>query len=137
MPKKGKGATITVVVLIFLVLGVMALVNRKGSSSGNTNITAIEPFKIGDVVILNFNADKFDTKGLAMLAVDRESLRDFVSTAGSSIAIDTLFEQKKLFTVPNGTKVRVLQFVQNSAKVRVTEGSALGKEGWTNNVFLY
>lgn len=137
-PRKGPGATIAVVVLVFLVLGIMALVNRKGSSTGNTNITAIEPFDVGDVVILNFNNDKFDTTGLAMLAVDRESLQDFISTAESSnTAIDTLFEQKKLFTVPNGAKVRVLQFAQNTAKVRVTEGDAQGKEGWTNNVFLY
>lgn len=137
-PKKGAGVTIAVVVLLFLVLGIMALVNRKGSSEGNTNITAIEPFNIGDVVILNFNNDKFDTTGLAMLATDRASLLDFTSTAQTSnTAIDTLFEQNKLFAVQNGTKVRVVQFVQSTAKVRVTEGNAQGKEGWTNNAFLY
>ncbi|MFH0829280.1 MAG: hypothetical protein V1907_03830 [Candidatus Kerfeldbacteria bacterium] len=137
-PKKTNVALI-VVIIVFVILGIMALKNNKNASNANViaNI-ATGPYAVSDSVLINFNSNKDDTTGLAAIAVDEQSLSEFTAAAFDvNGSLDTLFEQNKLFVVPNGTKVRIVISRSAASKVRVLEGSSVGKEGWVNNAFLY
>ena len=137
-PKKTNVALI-IVIVVFAILGIMALKNHKNTINANAiaNV-ATGPYGVGDTVLINFNSNKDDTTGLAAIAVDEQSLAEFTAAAVDvNGSLDTLFEQNKLFVVPNGTKVRVVTSRSAASKIRVLEGASVGKEGWANNAFLY
>lgn len=128
-----------IVILIFIAFGVAALVNRKAAVAPtiNTNQTA-GPFIAGDTVTINFNIDPTNTSGLAAIAVDQESYSLFTNVAQDPTAsLDMLFQGNKLFTVANGTRARIVESRAAASKIRIMEGSELGKEGWVSNDFLF
>lgn len=127
-----------VVVFVFVVLGVMAFANRARQPASNGNVNQATRFTVGQEVRINFNDDQQSTTGVALLAVDEETLQQFVvfANTGDEAGLDTLFEQRRLISVQNGTRVRVLKEVSGRARVRVIEGEGTGREGWSTTQFL-
>lgn len=138
-PPKRTNVALIIVIIMFAILGIMALKNHKTTITTNTiENVALGPYDIGATALINFNSDKSDSTGLAAIAVDEQSLSEFTAAAiDVNGSLDTLFEQNKLFVTPNNTKVRIVVSRSYASKVRVLEGDAVGKEGWVNTSFLY
>jgi hypothetical protein len=135
--KRRRNVAFIVVVLVFCVVGIVALVKGK-SVKTNTNEAAAVPFRTGEVVVINYGTGKFDTTGAALIAVDLESAGAFVvSGQTGSTVLDTLMARNKIYTVLNGTKARILESRPSVSQVRIMDGDSQGKDGWVNNVFLY
>lgn len=133
-----RNVALIVVIIVFVILGIMAFANRarQPTSNGNTNQT--NRFTIGQEVRINFNDDRESTTGVALLAVDEQTLVEFVTIAntGDEAGLDKLFDERRLVSIQNGTRVRVLKETSGRARIRVIEGEATGSEGWTTTQFL-
>ncbi len=136
-PQQRKNVAFIVVIVVFCVVGIIALVKGR-SVKTDTNIAAAGQYRTGQVVVVNFGTDKFDSTGAALIAVDLESLNAYTDAiqTGSTI-LDTLVSRNKLFTVLNGTKARILESRPSASQVRIIDGDSQGKDGWVSNVFLY
>ncbi len=138
LPRRSNTA-FAIVVVLFIALGVAALVNRKAAVAPtvNTNISS-GPFVVGDTVAVNFNTDTTNVSGLAAVAVDEESYSLFVDVSQDpNGSLDILIQDNKVFTVANGTTAKILESRSAASRIRITEGNELGKEGWVSNDFLY
>lgn len=136
-PKQHKTA-LAIVVTVFVILGIMALVNRAGRQTDNANTNPVTVFTVGEEVRINFNQDRQRATGVALLAVDETALDQFIAIAqsGDDTGLDALFESRRLVSVKNGTRVRVLKQTANRVRLRVVEGEMTGQEGWTTTQFL-
>lgn len=138
-PPHRSNTAFAVVVIIFIALGVAALVNRKAAVAPTINSNqSIGPFISGDTVTINFNTDTTNASGLAAIAVDEESYSLFMDVSQDPDgSLDVLFQDNKIFTVTNGILAKILESHSAASKIRIMEGNELGKEGWVNNDFLY
>lgn len=129
------------VIIVFIAFVIAALINRKRVVAPTVNTNAAEtagPFTAGDVLTINFNTDSTNTSGLAVVAVDQESYSLFIGVAQDpSGSLDTLFQNKKIFVVTNGTKVKAVESHAAATKVLILEGTELNKTGWVSNDFLF
>lgn len=135
--KRRRNVAFIVVIVLFCAVGVLALVNRNKVRS-NTNNTTPAPFTTDEVVIVNYNNDKYTTTGTAVVAVDTQSLTDLnTASSNGSAVLDSLLALNKIFMTPNGTRARIIESRASISHIRIISGDAQGKDGWVNNVFLY
>jgi hypothetical protein len=138
---KRRNTAFAIVIIVFIAFGIAALVNRNKvvAPTVNTNTeTAAGPFTTGDVLSVNFNTDSTNTSGIAAIAVDQESYSLFTRLAQDPTgSLDTLFQNNKIFTVANGTQVKVIESHAAATKVQIKEGPEINKTGWVSNDFLF
>jgi hypothetical protein len=72
-----------------------------------------------------------------MVAVDEKAFSDLIDALSSGgDAIDGLIQSGKVFTVPNNTRVRILEIAMSKNKVRIIEGEKIMQEGWVHELWI-
>ena len=89
----------------------------------------------GDATIEVEGLDKF------LLATDEDAFDAFTkaATRRDEYGVAELVLRGKLFTVPTGTRVRVIDmggFLGSRLQVRVMEGAQVGRSGWIATEFV-
>jgi hypothetical protein len=143
--RKGRGARLAIIILAAVVLITAVMVwlfatgyNRSNNLDANANrppAAAVVDVNQGgqqpkDAVLLIAGRDS------VMLAVDEESLGALMNALSTRSGVEGLIESGKVFTAPNGTKVRVLETNSTRVKVRILEGPDVMKEGWVYERWL-
>lgn len=72
-----------------------------------------------------------------MLAGDEKAFNDLIDALSSGgDAVDGLIQSGKVFTVPNNTRVRILEIAMSKNKVRIIEGEKIMQEGWVHELWV-
>jgi hypothetical protein len=72
-----------------------------------------------------------------MVAVDEKAFSDLINALSSGgEGVDGLIQSQKVFTVPNNTRVRILEIATSKNKVRITEGDRIMQEGWVHELWI-
>jgi len=98
-----------------------------------TNSSSSQSLEVGDKCIVA--SDDFDN---IYLAVDKDAFDKWVSAvnANDEMGVQDLLYSGKLFYVPSGTKVLILDVSWGAHKVRILEGDKYGKTGWLPSEYL-
>ncbi len=110
------------VLVVLIIIGI-----SMGTCPGGTTTETTPSVTIGSEAFIR--AGNLDT---VYLAVDKQSM-DMWAKAGLAkdyIGMAQLEASGRIFPVPNGTKVLVIDSSFTLRKVRVLEGDAYGKSGW-------
>lgn len=122
-------------VIGFLALAVIAVINILGQTRRRFPIVVnrqVSAVAVNDEVAINFNSDAGDTSGVALIAATEPAFDTFLELAASedSETLSALVLDGRLFSVPNGTKAKVLKRDSIKAKVRILDGPGQNREGW-------
>jgi len=101
--------------------------------------TVTSVLDVGEEGILNNNSDKNDTSGIVILATDEKAFDDFSQAliANDKYRFNEMINNGRLFTVPNGTAVKVTDIkFPGRTNVRVLEGKYVGESGWIAFEFI-
>ncbi|HEX5735102.1 MAG TPA: hypothetical protein VF131_19885 [Blastocatellia bacterium] len=73
-----------------------------------------------------------------MLSVDEKAFSDLITALSSDGdgGVERLIESGKVFTVPNNTRVRILEIATAKNKVRIIEGDRIMQEGWVHELWI-
>ena len=123
---------IWVVLLILAVAAVLTLaLMRRSNSAKNADEASIESrgsndHSPGSEVFLYLPG-----RSTVMVAVDEQSLDELIGAlAGTGEEVQVLVDSGKVFTVPNNTRVRVVEMNFAKIKVRFLEGKRVMTEAW-------
>ncbi len=138
--KKAVGCLVVFLVIFIFIIVLIAISGDSRNSSPTTQpATRSQTLGVGEDGIVNNNSDKNDTSGIAILAVSEFYFDEFtqLSIARDEIGFRKMVSEGKLFTVKNGTAVKVidLKFL-GKTKVRILEGDYLGESGWIASEFV-
>ncbi len=139
--KKQSKKAIGCLVVILLIVGFVILLAALGGNGEKSSSPATQSSILGvsEEGVLNNNSDKNDVSGIAILAVDEKAFDDFTQSAiaDDKYAFNEMISSGRLFTVQNGTKVKVIDIkFLGKTRVRVLEGKYLGESGWTASEFV-
>ena len=71
------------------------------------------------------------------VSVDEKAFNDLINTLSSGGGeVDSLIQSGKVFTVPNRTRVRILEIARTKNKVRIIEGERVMQEGWVHELWV-
>jgi hypothetical protein len=112
--------------LVSLILFIVGIVTMPGDSSPSPSQTKPSATVGSEATI---SAPNLDT---VYLAVDKDAFDLWVKASVSKdyIGMQELESLGKVFPVPNGTKVLVIDSAFTARQVRVLEGNAYGRSGW-------
>lgn len=127
-PKKNSGLGCLIVLLIFVGLGILGAATGGdgggGSGSGGSSVQVVPVGSDGRLVIgegipvdLGVDDDAFDALSEARVANDPAGRREVLLSGRG-------------FTVPEGTRVRVIDNGFVKKRVRILEGQYAGEAGW-------
>jgi hypothetical protein len=129
------GKRVTGIVLILL-----ATLNLSGCASSG------EPDASKDPSIANETSDRspgsdarlfLEGRNSIMVAVDEQAFNDLINALSSGgDAVDGLIQSGKVFTVPNNTRIRIIEIAMSKNKVRVIEGEKIMEEGWVHELWV-
>jgi len=130
-----------IAVLIIIIISLLDGEEKKETlplitPSSNTVTSVLD---IGEEGILNNNSDKNDTSGISILAIDEKAFDDFTqaSIANDKYEFNKMINSGRLFTIPNGTAVKVIDIKSpGRTKIRVLEGKYVGESGWIAFEFI-
>jgi hypothetical protein len=73
-----------------------------------------------------------------MVSVDEKAFTDLINALSSNGdgGIERLIESGRVFTVPNNTRVRILEIASAKNKVRIIEGDRIMQEGWVHELWI-
>jgi hypothetical protein len=73
-----------------------------------------------------------------MISVDEKAFTDLITALSSNGdgGVDRLIESGRVFTVPNNTRVRILEIASAKNKVRIIEGDQIMQEGWVHELWI-
>ena len=111
--------------IVALGLIVMGLINSDRNGNGSSS-DYVSPSR-GENGILYLEGGKN-----VFVAVDKTSFDDYLNAAliEDNYGINELVMQGRLFYVPNGTRVKVIDSTFTTRKVRILEGEWEGASGW-------
>lgn len=94
--------------------------------------------KVGDTAIVNMHDDISDCSESVAIAVTKESQDKLskASIAQDEIGILALLASGEIFSVPNCTKVKVIDMAVFLRQIRVLEGEQFGLSGWVPYEFV-
>lgn len=133
---------ILIIFTIIIILIVLLNIDQKSSNiskdyKNQNNEYLILP--IGAEGIINNNKIKTDCSESSILATNKENLEEFTNilVANDKIGLYDMKNKGKIFLVPNCTKIKVLEtLAPGSQRVRILEGSNIGKDGWISYEFI-
>ena len=71
------------------------------------------------------------------VSVDEKAFNDLINTLSSGGGeVDSLIQSGKVFTVPNRTRVRILEIARTKNRVRIIEGERVMQEGWVHELWV-
>lgn len=73
-----------------------------------------------------------------MVSVDERAFTDLITVLSSNGdgGVERLIESGRVFTVPNNTRVRILEIASAKNKVRIIEGDRIMQEGWVHELWI-
>lgn len=73
-----------------------------------------------------------------MVSVDERAFTDLITALSSNGdgGVERLIESGRVFTVPNNTRVRILEIASAKNKVRIIEGDRIMQEGWVHELWI-
>lgn len=71
-----------------------------------------------------------------MVAVDEKAFNELINTLSYGGDVVSLIESGKIFTVPNNTRVRILEIATAKNKVRIIDGDRVMQEGWVHEMWI-
>jgi hypothetical protein len=108
-----------------LLIIVFALLAYLGAAGGSEVVTWVERPRAGSLAELS--ADR----RLLRIASDEETFEQATKAEATKDQprLDELLRSEKIFLVPNGTKVRVLDLGWTNAKIKILEGPYMNRVG--------
>jgi len=72
-----------------------------------------------------------------MVAVDQKAFTELINTLSyGGKEVDGLIASEKVFTVPNNTRIRILEIATGMVKIRINEGENFMREGWVHEMWI-
>ena len=73
-----------------------------------------------------------------MVSVDEKTFIELINALSSDGdgGVERLIESGRVFTVPNNTRIRILEIATAMNKVRIIEGDQIMKEGWVHELWI-
>ena len=73
-----------------------------------------------------------------MVSVDEKAFSELINALSSDGdgGVERLIESGRVFTVPNNTRVRILEIATAKNKVRIIEGDQIMQEGWVHELWI-
>lgn len=128
-------------VILIIALASAVLIARRpasqnqpaGSTSPSRDGAARSSIAVGSDARLHIDGREF-----VMVAVDERALNELIQSMASKDESKTaaLTQSGKSFMVADNTKVRIIQSASGMAKVRISEGEDIMKEGWVPDRWL-
>ncbi len=119
-------------ILVILIIFIARGDKNSTSTSTNTPTTEKQTLSIGEEGIINYNTDRNDCSGQAILGISKEAQDKITkaSNAKDKIGLAQLVLTGEAFMVDNCTKVKVIDSAMFLRQVRITDGEQFGKAGW-------
>jgi hypothetical protein len=116
--------------LVLAIVGIVSVIMRSGSGTraggdGSISRTASDHSPGSEITIY------VQGRSSVMVAVDEKALDELInaiSTRGDEV--QTLIQSGRVFTVPNKTRVRIIEADFAKLKVRIIEGDKIMSEVW-------
>lgn len=116
--------------LVLAIVGVVSVIMRSGSGTraggdGSINRTASDHSAGSEITLY------IEGRSSVMVAVDEKALDELInaiSTRGDEV--QTLIKSGRVFSVPNKTRVRIIEADFARLKVRIIEGDKIMAEVW-------
>jgi hypothetical protein len=98
----------------------------------NTPTATEQTLSIGEEGIINYNTDRNDCSGQAILGISKEAQDKITkaSVAKDNVGLAQLVLTGEAFMVNNCTKVKVIDSAMFLRQVRILEGEQFGEAGW-------
>ena len=71
-----------------------------------------------------------------MVASDEKALNELIDALSYGKSPGGLIESDRVFTVPNSTRIRILEIATGKIKVRINEGENFMREGWVHEMWV-
>jgi hypothetical protein len=71
-----------------------------------------------------------------MVANDEKALNEMINALSYGKGVGGLIESDRVFTVPNNTRIRILEIATGKIKVRINEGDNFMREGWVHELWI-
>lgn len=130
----GRELLIAGAIIIALVVGLCAFMYNSGRSAQQAQPTA-NPFATPARSLAVGETGKLDDAGQDVLVASDEEAMAEAQRAGRNNdkgALTSLVAQGRIFLVPSGTLVKVVQLELTRTKIQVLQGNQSGKTGWVS-----
>lgn len=133
-PRKKRWIVVAALCFAIVIVGVAFVIMRPGSSDNSNSLGKTRSAQnIGAEVILYIKG-----RDTIMLAADEKTLDDLIAViSGRNDELQDLIRSGRVVTVPNGTRVRVVERGFGKTKVRVIEGDKILSEGWVPELWVW
>ncbi|MFA6324883.1 MAG: hypothetical protein WCX46_01505 [Candidatus Paceibacterota bacterium] len=120
------------ILIVIIIIVIISTFSGKGDNSNKTQSVDKTTIRVGDDGIINYHQNKNDCSDIAVLGVSKEAMDKLVSAAvaGDNIGTTQLVIAGQAFSVPNCTKVKVIDSSMYARQVRILEGEHFGNSGW-------
>lgn len=126
------------IAVILVGLGIVAIiivfvVTRPGSKNVSDSLGKRAAQSAGSEVKLYIKG-----RDTIMVAADEKTLDELiVAIPARSGELENLIQSGRVFTVPNGTRARVVEKGYGKTKVRIIEGERVLSEGWVPELWVW
>ncbi|MFC1656081.1 hypothetical protein ACFL3C_04370 [Patescibacteria group bacterium] len=134
IPPSTKQMIITAIVIVIIVGYFVGQAGNKTSTNSNSYTSkSSTTVSIGDEAKLVSSGS-----GAILVAIDQEAFDDLldISVANDEMGLAELMLADRVFSVPTGIKVKVIDTDWFSKEVRILEGAYVGESGWVPMEFV-
>lgn len=127
-----------IAVLFFMILIFSSANKTEPSFSESSSSQPQQSLSIGDEAVINWHEDPSDCSQSMLLGTTKESHDKARKAlmAEDSMGIAELLFSGEAISVPNCTKVKIIDTALFTRQVRILEGQQIGKSGWISYEFL-
>lgn len=129
------------VILIIAIIAVFLIARRPASQNQSAGTTSSPSRSVESRSSISAGSDArlhIDGRDFVMMAVDEKALNELIQslTSKDENKAAALIQSGKTFKVADNTRVRIVETASGMARVRISEGEDIMKEGWVPDRWL-